>query len=101
MSIKLDFVPETLSLSIKLTATETKEVHGSFLEMLRRLAKKAKQVNLDLTDVERVDNTVLLVLEELRELSGESTIILRTKKGSEAEVSMRAIFENRQPIFRH
>lgn len=101
MSIKLEFNPEEAHLSVKVTTSENQDVHRSFLETLRRLAKRAKQISLDLTDLQQVDNNLLMVMEELRSLPGDSTIILRTNEGSKTEATFKALFENRQTIVRH
>jgi len=101
MSIKIDFNPRDSNLSVKVTATATNEYHGSFLETLRRLVKRAKKINLDLTELEQVDNALLMVMEELRSMPAESTLVLRTKKGTETEQSVKALFDNRQTIVRH
>jgi hypothetical protein len=101
MPVKIAFNPENAHLSVKVYAGERQQVHGSFLETLRRLVKRAKQINVDLTELPQVDDKLLMVMDELRALSGDSTIILRTRKGSKTEASLRTLFENRQTIMRH
>jgi len=101
MSVKIAFNPENAHLSLKVDSGERQEIHGSFLETLRRLAKRAKQINVDLTALPQVDARLLMVMDELRAFSGDSTIILRTPKGSKTEASLKALFENRQTIMRN
>ena len=44
MPVKIALNPDNAHLSVKVNAGERQEVHGSFLETLRRLVKRAKQI---------------------------------------------------------
>jgi len=101
MSVKIDFNPDYAHLSVQVDSSEPHEIHGSFLETLRRLIRRAHQVNVDLSALQQVDDNLRPVMLELREIPGDSTIILRVARDSEALESCKALFENRRPIVRH